>query len=317
MPRRAHRAWIVGPVVLAALLCGIAPARAQDPAAEQLVARFFPERLLDGNERYACHQVMGGQDGAPELIVAAYTNRNAGAVRVLRRGEAGEFEMAFENPGTWNLAGRDCVVRLDDVDLDGAPEAFVYFFSNRSSSGWIFRWNGTTLENLTATEVEDGREVSIMLEPTVYDLTHEGGKRVVAQRDIPATAPGVRPAFPAYVYRLGEDGFEVESTALAVMGFRADVGAGANQRFFRLVTDSSDPITLRVINGERDGSARVTGATITVNNEVVLGPGQVNETVEFATVELPEIFVTNEVNAELTGPPEGRLIVIVEDATAR
>lgn len=309
--------WYV--TALTSILCGalLVPPAAAQAAPEQVVARFFPERLLEGSERYACHQVLAEQDGAPTLIAAAYTNRTDGAVRLLRRGADGTFRAVFDNPATWALSGRDCVLRLDDVDVDGTPEVFVYFFSTRSATGWIFRQAGDALVNLTAIEEADGRVVSRMLEPTVYDLFHEGSRRVVATREVPATAPGVSPRYPAFVYALRPEGFVVESTALAVMGFRADVGAGANQRFFRLAVDSAGPYTLRAINGARDGSARVGGATVTVNNVVVLGPDALNAATEFAETELVEVFLTNEVNAELTGDPDGRLILLVEDATER
>jgi hypothetical protein len=293
---------------------------AQGAGLAAAVDRFYPDDRLQPSsdaERYACFQELDGPAGQAGVILAAYTDRSGGVVRVLRRTGTDGFEVAFDSPPTWDLSGRDCAVGLDDVDLDGQPEAFVYFFSTRASSGWIFRWDGATLKNLTATEIVDGRQRSIMLGPTVYDLNHEGGQSVVAAREIPVTAPGVPPRNPAFVYRLGPSGFEVEGTLLAVMGFRADVGSGANQRFFRLVTDSAPPFTLRVINGDRDGSNRVDGATVSLNNVVVLGPEQINASTEFVTLVLPEVFTTNELQAELTGAPDARMIVIVEDGTAR
>lgn len=296
--------------------------RAQTQASDfdQAISQFYPvDRLQPRNasERYACYQALDTPVSGHELLVVAYTDRSNGAVRVLRRNTMGAFEVVFDNPTTWDLSGRDCVVRLNDVDLDGQPEVFVYFFATRYSSGWIFQWDGSRLENLTATELENGRESSIMFGPTVYDLHHEGAKRVVAARDIANTAPGVRPRNPAFVYRLGPSGLEVEGTALLALGFRADVDPAANQRFFRLVTDSTPPLTLRVINGERDGQHRVDGAIITINNIVVLGHEQINAGTEFTTTVLSDVFTSNELHAELTGSPDARIIVLVEDATPR
>ena len=308
--------------VFAVLACAAAlavagPAHAQS-AVEAAVAEAYPDRLSPpgAQERYACHQVLPGPQG--EVIVAAYTDQADGAVRVLAADGAGGYAVVFDSPAAWDLGGRDCVVRLDDVDLDGAPEVFVYFFQNRSSAGWVFRWTGDTLENLTVTETTgDGREATLMLGPTIYDLHHEGAMRVVAEREVALTAPGVRPRYPAFVYRLGPEGFVVDGSVLSLSGFLAGVSTEANQRFFRLVTDSSPPVTLRVINGERGGANRVTGATITINNEVVLGPDDIHAGVEFVEVELADVFTANELHAALEGDPDARIIVLVEDATVR
>ena len=310
----------LSPIALFACVAALGaptPGSAQQDPAAAAVERFYPERLApaDEQERYACHQVVPSPAG--EVVVAAYTDRAEGAVRVLRPDGAGGHAVAYDNPPDWDLGGRDCVVRLEDVDRDGTPEVFVYFFSTRSANGWVFRWTGETLENLTPTEREDGRLSSLMLGPTVFDLRHEGDLRVVAEREVALTAPGVPLRTPAFIYRLGPSGFEVEGSALSVNGFLAGVAAGANQRFFRLVIDSTPPVTLRVINGDRDGGNRVTGATITLNNEVVLGPDDIHAGVEFVEIELDDIFTANELHAELEGPPDARIIVLIEDATPR
>ena len=97
------------------------------------------------------------------------------------------------------LRGTRCTVRLRDVDFDDEPEAFVYFRGTRSSPGWIFRWDGSALVNLTPTRLDDGRELSLLLDPVVYDLEHDGTLRVVASREIATRVPGQRPRNPAYV----------------------------------------------------------------------------------------------------------------------
>jgi hypothetical protein len=312
-----RNAPVLAVFVCTAVLAAQAPAHAQDPV-EAVVASFYPERLSPPSlqERYACHQVVPTPGG--DVLVAAYTDQADGAVRVLRADGAGNYAVVFDNPAAWDLSGRDCLVRVEDVDLDGAPEVLVYFFQNRSSAGWVFRWTGGTLENLTATETNrEGRDATLMLGPTVYDLHHEGAMRVVAERELAITAPGVRPRYPAFVYRLGPDGFEVESSVLSLNGFLAGVSSEANQRFFRLVTDSAPPVVLQVINGERDGGNRVTSATITINNEVVLGPDDIHAGVEFVEIELADVFTANELHAALEGDPDARIIVVVADATAR
>jgi hypothetical protein len=202
------------------------------------------------------------------------------------------------------------------VDVDGQPEAFVSFYGVRASSGWIFAWNGSSLTNLTPTRPEGGRESSTVLDPVVYDLTHSGPLRVIASRGIDRFLPGQRLTHPAWVYRPGPSGFIAESAMLAVMGFRADVDPAGNVRPFRLMRDSSPPYTLRVINGDRFGGHRVTGASIRVN-DWRSSQDQLNAGTEFTTIVLPELLTENHLTATLTGPPDASIIVVIEDSTRR
>jgi hypothetical protein len=285
-------------------------------------ALYPQDRLAPGDpsERRSCHQVLERTANAePAVVLAAYTDRANGALRVLRRTGNSGFEPVFDNPPTWALPGTRtrCTIRLDDLDADGRPEVFVAFEGPRASVGWVVRWEGTRLVNLTPTRTVDGRETSLLLNPAVYDLEHRGSLRVIAARDFASPPPGVPAALPAYVYRLGAAALEAESSILAVMGFRADVNPESNLRSFRVITDSSPPYTLRVVNGDRDGRRRVTGATVALNNTPVLGPAQINDGVEFTTATVPALLVQNHITATLSGAPDAFILVLVQDNTRR
>jgi hypothetical protein len=298
-------------------------AAAQAPDVQQAVDRFYPaERLntADLADRRSCAQVLGTTpSGDPDIVIAAYADRDAGAVRVLRRAPAGEWALAAETAPEWMLPGTRtrCTIRLNDLDFDGQREVFVNFDGVRAAVGWVFRWNGARLVSLTPTRADGDRQASILLDPAVYDLEHSGPLRVVAARQVASPAPGVPPPSPAFIYKLGPAGLEAEAALLAIMGFRADVDPRGNQRSFRPVTDSVGPFTVRVINGDRSGARRVTGATIRVNDREALGPAQVHESAEFTTMQLPSLLVQNQVTATLTGPPDAFIIVVVQDSTRR
>jgi hypothetical protein len=304
-----------------AIISPLALAAAQNAALQQVVDGFYPvDRLkpADTSERYSCFQVLGSTPAnEPSVIIAGYTDRANGAVRVLRRNASGAFDVAYDNPESWTLPGTRCALRLHDMDFDGQPEALVNFLGVRASAGWLLKWNGSTLSSLTPIQSDGGRQSSRLLSPTVYDLAHNGTLRVIAAGGIDRLAPGERPVNPAFVYRLGADGLEVEKSILAVMGFRADVAPEGNLRPFRLVQDSFPPYTLRVINGDRLGQHRVTGATLRINNVEILGPDQVNEKTEFTTIVLSDLFTENHLTATLTGPPDATILVLVEDSTKR
>ncbi|NOT45710.1 MAG: hypothetical protein HOP14_14000 [Acidobacteria bacterium] len=283
--------------------------------------RFYPtDRLMPAGpvDRQSCHAVVSSTaSGEPLVVVAAYTDRTAGAIRVLRRGPDGAFAVAADSPPAWLLPGPRCSMQLEDLEADGRPEVFVYFEGRRSATGWVVRWDDAGLTNLTPTRSRDGRDVSLLLDPVVYDLAHEGPLRVIAARETQNTAPGVRASSPAYVYRPGPSGLVEEQAILAVMGFRADVAAASNLRVFRLVTDSSPPLTLRVINGARGGTRRVESLRLELNYRPLEGAGAVNAATEFTTLTVPDPQIENRLTAALTGAPDAIVIVLVEDATPR
>ncbi len=296
-------------------------AQAPDPALQQVVDRFYPiDRLKPPNEdeRLSCYRVIERTaTNEPALVIAAYTDRTTGAIRVLRRTAGGTFEVAQDNPDTWVLRGTGCEMSSRDLDFDGRPEAIVYFLGGRAAPGWILKWDGTTLKNLTPTRTDNGRDTTLLLEPAVYDLEHKGSLRVIAASVIERPGPGERPRNPAFVYRLGPAGFEMEKGILAVMGFRADVDPRSNERAFRLVQGSEAPWTLRVINGDRAGGNRVTGASIRVNDQEIIGSQDLNSQTEFATATIPSLRTENHLTAVLKGAGEAYVTVLVEDSTPR
>jgi hypothetical protein len=311
---------------LAAVLCLSVFATPLRPAAAQTadlptLDEFYPvERLKPqtGAERQSCSAVLTSPDpNRPPAVLAGYTTRAAGALRLLRRNDGGTFQVAFDSPGNWSMPGSRCVIRLRDVDFDGQAEALVFYQGVRASSGWIFKWDGTTLRNLTPTETVDGKVASVLLDPTLYDLDHQGPLEIIATRTVERQVPGTRARYPAFVYGLTESGYAAQASVLAVIPYRADVDARSNLRSFRLVEDSTGPYRLRVVNGDRFGKHRVSGATIEINEVPVLEPRDLTDGMASASATVPALATQNHVTATLTGPADGVMLVLVEDSTKR
>ena len=78
------------------------PTSAQAPALQQLVDQCYPvERLkpADAAERQSAYAVLRTTPAnEPALVIAAYTDRSSGAVRVLRPYSAGALEVVYDNP---------------------------------------------------------------------------------------------------------------------------------------------------------------------------------------------------------------------------
>ena len=315
------------PTVAAALLCLTtlaghprAAAAQAPPDLQPILDEFYPaDRLkpLTAAERQSCSAQLDTPGGGPAVLLAGYTNRSAGALRLLRRSEGEAYRVAFDSPESWVLPGARCAIRLRDVDFDGQPEVFVYFQGVRASSGWIFKWDGAALRNLTPTETVEGRVSSLLLDPQLYDLDHQGALEVIAARIVERPAAGVRSKSPAFVYGLTESGYAVQSSLLAVAAYRADVDPRSNLRAFRLLEDSTGPYRLRVVNGDRFGKHRVTGAIIQINELPVLEPRDLTGAMAFASATVPPLNVQNHITATLSGPADGTLLVLVEDSTKR
>ena len=109
----------------------------------------------------------------------------------------------------------------------------------------------------------------------------------------------------------------MQGSLVAVIPYRADVDARSNLRSFRLLEDSAAPYRLRVVNGDRFGKHRVTGASIQINEVSVLEPRDLSDAMPFASVTIPPLAVQNHVTASLTGPADGTLLVLIEDSTKR
>src|SRR5687767_1453744 len=305
------RPVIAAVVVMAALAALPQSSASQTSDLQASVDEFYPvDRLkpLTAAERQSCFAQLDASGGGPPLLLAGYTNRSAGALRLLRRAEGGQYRVAFDSPDSWVLPGARCAIRLRDVDFDGQPEVFVYFQGVRASSGWIFKWDGAALRNLTPTETIEGRVSSLLLDPQLYDLDHQGALEVIAARIVERPAAGVRSKNPGFVYGLTESGYVVQSSLLAVAAYRADVDPRSNLRAFRLLEDSTGPYRLRVVNGDRFGKHRVSGATIQVNELPVLEPRDLTGDMAFASVTVPPLSVQNHITATLSGPADGTLL---------
>ena len=301
-------------------LLAVAGADGQSLDLQALVDPFYPaDRLkpITAAERQSCSAVLSGTAGNPAAVIAGYTTRSNGAIRVLQRTEQGAFAVTFDNPEPWALLGSRCTIRLRDVDFDDRPEVFVSFQGVRAAGGWIFKWDGTSLTNLTPVRTVDGRVSSLLMDPAVYDLDHRGPLEVIAGREVERLGPGVRSRNPAFVYRLGPSGFEVDGSLLVVAAYRADVDPRSNSRSFRLLEDAAGPFKLRIVNGDRAGNHRVTGVTVTVNELPVVEPRDMTAATEFASAPVPSLAVQNHVTATLVGPPDATLLVLLEDSVDR
>jgi hypothetical protein len=158
----------------------------QEPSASAIVAQFYPQSLVQlaesSGEPYTRQQCFAVYDtntaGSPQTIVAAYTNHETAAIRVLQAGPSGFTVVA--DPQGLELAGFQCEVSLVDLDSDGRKEVRVDFSAGANTITWLFKWTGQDLINVTPTTPApaSGHQTSTLIGAQLLDVDNDGVKKV-------------------------------------------------------------------------------------------------------------------------------------------
>jgi hypothetical protein len=239
-------------------------------------------------------------------------------IRVLSRTAPGQYILLFDSPDAWDFGGLACDIELHDLDGDSQREVTVRLRANRGSDAWAFGWTGSVLLNLTPTVTEGDRERSRLYAPGVFDLYHDGSLQFISTGTSEFPADGQPAAAPDTIYRLGATGTYVREKDILVAGkYIAGIDPRVNVDHFSLVADSVGPFTIRLVNGKRDGTSRVTSGSILLNGVQVIGPAQLHGQAEVVIVSVPSLPVTNIIKAQLTGPAGTYVGITIEDSTLR
>ena len=294
---------------------------------QAIVDQFYPQTLVDKADpqgsggvplsRKSCFVVFDSfSDGTPQTIIAGYSNGANGAVRVIRAGDNHVYSVVYE-PGNLDLDGVDCQAELVDVQGDGVKEVLIAFRSFRGPSGdWIFRWDGSQLRSLGPTTMdEDGFESSVLSDSSLIDFDHTGPLSLIALANATRPEDGA-PAVVYNVYKLSGYKFVFDKPLLYSSPFVRRKGEPETvKETFPLPGSSAGPYTLRVINGERDGSRRASSARIVLNGVVILSPDHFSQQVEFLSIPV-NLQPQNTIEVTLAGTPLGQIWISIEDEAA-
>lgn len=313
---------------LAATLMSAAPeAVAQVPDPAKLVDQFYPQSLIDAAthapsvpfDRRSCFTVYDYFiNMAPKTIMAAYSNNVSGAIRVIQaQQQGGPYSVIFEPTGV-ALSGTDCGVTLVDVDGDQINEVEFSFPSFRgiNSMDWLFRWDGYKLTNISPVSIEpDGSQSSEFSNIEFLDLYHDGTLQVLSVTGAPV-ADGSGPVMANDIYRLSGGQFVLDRPIMFYGTYERKTGAPVTvPDSFPLVGGSTGPYVLKIVNGNKDGSKRISSATVVLNGTQVVGANQFSQSVEFISVPVT-LNATNQLQVTLAGTPLGTIIITVEDTAA-
>lgn len=286
----------------------------QDPIAAAVDA-LYPDELLGQTvppDRVSCYGIYSTDGTAnPTIVAAGYSGTGRRAVQILRRDSAGRYSVVAVSPNEIDLGGVECSISFPDIDLDARPEML---FESRGVSGptagWLFRWTGVDLENLTPTSTHEGRMVTDLYLPEFVDIYHDGTMQIV-------TGTGEQDD-ALHLFRLRGDVYVDDGTALTAFKWSPSsdwrtqaLGVSLGAR----LPDSRPPYLVHVINGDRLGQHRVTSGTIAVNGVPVVTPAQLGAATEFAEASFMSLLPEdNQVTLDLTGPPGSYVTVVIRDS---
>jgi len=297
----------------------MAPTYGVAQSTQDIVNQFYPTNRLstDPEDRQTCFGVHTSLNDEPMVIIAGYTDLDDGVVRVLTRDGAGTFGVGYEVPAKYGITGSNCSVDMVDVDFDGQLEALLTFGAHGGSQGWLFRWNGAQLTNLTPTTIANDRERSELFSPGVIDITHSGWMQILSLGSSEPLAENEPTSNPDEIYEAFSGVYARSRFVLAVGDFDEGSDPRANVFHFRRSQDSVGPFALRVTNGDRKGQHRVATGTITLNGVVVLNASQLTSANAFVDITLSDLPVQNTIIVSMTGDDDSTITVTVWDSTVR
>lgn len=299
---------------------------------QQIVDQFFPTRLHSAaagfpawaleNQFSAFAVVEVLPNGDPRTIIAAYSNGLGGALRVIQAQPDSTYALAFEPTGL-DFGGTDVEIRAVTIDQSGLPTALVSFEGVRPGSGdWIFRWDGTTLINLTPMEEGWGNERRTVLSLVKFaDLDHDGNMEVISRDEDPPPIPEEGeeqvelPTAAETIYRLTPSGYVLDRPLLYFGKFTRKTSTPVSETAeFSLLKTSVGPYLLKITNGDRDGSNRLSSGQIVLNGVTVVTPNMLNQGAEFLSIPV-SLQAHNTLQVTLAAKPQGYLAITVEDTS--
>jgi hypothetical protein len=293
----------------------VRPTSGQEPTVASIVEQFYPGSLdlpAGIGARHQCFAVYDADaSGAPQTIVAAYTNGAEARIRVLRA-KAGTFDVVAEPQAGLDLSGVWCDVSLEDVDADGRKDIRVDFSVNRDTVSWLFRWDEKQLWNLTPTidTAITGYQMSSFVNGDLADTDNDGTKEIYIQPEHPRFPD--EPVLPAKLYRLSGDRYVEAMPLVGMWKFMSQTGTSETSTISVIVPQAArGPYTLHVVNGLPDGTARATGAQVWINGKETLSPtdsGNNVGVIERGVTLLPQ----NELAVRLAGQPSSEIEIIIE-----
>jgi hypothetical protein len=326
------------------------PDRTLSPAAMHAVLANFPKDFLsDGKPATAdqsdpddhsrtCPVVFSRKkDGSRDLIAVTYNgDRTEVAMLAYEHGAARVLDAVTSHE--YFLGGEFCeinVVNLADPARPSSPLAktVVASFSTNYSGNhdFYFVWNGAKLKMISPIIHQfgpDGVADSDTSGSYAVDLDHSGTMQIIGADDGGDRFPqddGISSTGTSTLFRYNGATYEPAKNFLYVWEYEPNLpktpdqkadyksGVGPWMGYIAMHHAPAPSYQLKIINGDRDGSNRVTSAKIEIDGVTVVLPHEINQVETLARI----IQLQKESTLKVTvdGPPNSHIHVTIDDVS--
>jgi hypothetical protein len=277
------------------------------------IARLQPEEAVD---RRSCYEVMrSAPGGAPLRIAAGYTDTVGAVLRLLDRDTTGDYRVTWESSSNLMLAGLQCDITLVDIDGDGSNDVFLELANGRGTQGWLFRSVQNGLDNITPVRGLYKVALSMLSNPGIVDLYHDGSVQVTAAGGARELDGGRVTQLPS-IYKFSGSGMVLDSSALLIADFVVSDPVFLRTATFNQQVDGAGPYRLRITNGVRGGQWRVTSIAIRINGTQLQGTASFDEKTEFLDIPVPmQLSDENQIEVVVNGAPDALATVVIRSPT--
>lgn len=344
---RRCRAFALASIAFAGSITLPAQDADQQPSPEVMKAAqsAFPKQLIyaggaptaEGNETnpyHTCAAAFGqNADGTPDLIAAAFSGDGAEIAMLAYAQGVATIISAVTDQLFW-LTDGPCELQLVNLADPDHPDSALAKTIDAAYDGpdWLFTWDGKTLQNITPLGKEvapwHGKEVPVafMNIHDIVDVDHRGALQIISTDGDYDKFPrddGIMSSGTYTLYRYDGKTFAPARTLMLIEEFEPNLPQTHDElasyksddaRWVTAINMHQTPAPsyqLTIVNGDRDGSNRVSSAKVEVDGVTVIQPTEVNQGVEklSRTIQLKK---ENTIKVTVDGPAKSHLYITVE-----
>jgi hypothetical protein len=317
------------------------------PAIMQAVETAFPERLRFAPAPpkdlgtpiqppyHSCAAVFRtAQNGTPDLVAVGYSG-DGSEIAMLSYQESQVQIVDTSAVLEKRLMAEDCevsVINLADPSEQNSPLANVIVASFSDGPFWFFLWDGDRLRNITALEPGSSLPAfdipprTAMYGSIVVDIDRSGPMQIIGPKEAGDRFPdddGIAATGTLALFRFNGKIFAPTKTLLFYQQYepnlpktpdeQAEYKAGTSQwvSSIDMHQTPAPSYKLSIVNGDRDGSNRVSSAKIEINGVTIVSSTEINQSVENLTRTV-HLQKQNALKVTVDGPANSHLYVAVE-----
>ena len=274
------------------------------------------------------------RDGMPDLIAAGYSGHGSEvAMLAYQQGVARIIDSSTVLEKRLMVEGCESnIVNLADPKATHSPLENVIDVSFDDGPVWFFSWDGTKLQNITALVPGSGLPRynipprSAMSSDDIVDIDHSGPMQIVGSNGDGDKFPqddGISSTGTLTLFRFNGTTYSPAKILLEFEEYEPNLPKTPDEQAFykgdmgpwmsyiAMHKSPAPSYRLKIVNGDRDGSNRVTSAKVELNGATIISPTEINQSVD-ALARIIQLQKENKIKVTVDGPAKSHLYVVVE-----